>query len=187
MKVKNLDRNQTIKLIDELKKRINFNNDLNKFVRKYMKDNNLTKTFNGFHDAPTKEMVDILDKLLNEQDWMDEPLKSIYMSYCGEIFGQVYGPHVNSYVLRDLHSCERHLEEIELAANARREENELFRVERNLKHNRMDIHFFDIPEVEVRELLKKNGFRWSSYHGWTRQLTKNAEDSLDKIKKALKI
>lgn len=187
MKVKELDRNQTIKLIDDLKKRIEFNNELNKVVRKFMKDRNLTKTFNGFHDAPTQEMIELLDKLLNEQDWMDVPLKTIYLNYCGEIFGQVYGPHVNSYVLRDLHDCERHLEEIELAANARREENDLFRVERDLKLNRMNLYFYEIPEPEVRTLLKKNGFRWSRYCGWTRQLTSKAEESLKVVKKALNI
>lgn len=188
MKVKDLDRNQTIKLIDELKLRINFNNELNTMVRKFMKQHDAQKTFNGFYDEPTKEMQDALETILNEQSWMNSKLKLEYTRNCAEIFGQVYGPHVNSYVLRDLHDCEKHLKEIEVAANTRQEENDIFKVERDLGTNRMNLYFEGIPELEVRELLKRNGFRWSSYYGcWTRQLTNNAEKSLDKIKQVLKI
>lgn len=188
MKVKNLDRNQTLKLIDALKTRIGFNNELNSRVRKFMKKYDINNTFNGFHDEPTKEMIEMLDSILAEQDWMSDTLKVEYKRYCAEIFGQVYGPHVNSYVLKDLHDCERHLKEIELAANSRQEENEWFRVERSLESNRMNIYFDSLPELEVRTLLKKNGFKWSPYlNAWTRQLTNKAEDSLNKIKKELKI
>ena len=55
--------------------------------------------------------------------------------------------------------------------------------------NRMNLYFDGIPEPEVRDLLKKNGFKWagSYYKCWTRLLNANAEKSLDKIKQVLKI
>ena len=188
MNVKKLDRDTTIKEIDLLTKRINFNNDLNRRVRKLMKEWGLDDwhKFNGYHDVPTLEMRQELDNILSTQDWMPDTLKNVYKGSCGAIFGQIYGPHVNRYVLSDLHDLERHLEELEKASQSRDEENEMFRVERDLATNRMNLYFDGIPSDEVRTILKKNGFRWSPYiNAWTRQLTQNAEASLEKIKSIL--
>lgn len=195
MKVKDLDRDTTIKLIDLLKKRIEFNNVLNKYVRKFMKDRGLDSytKFNGYHDAPTDEMRKEFDNIfdnnsLGDVSWMSDSLKAKYKASCAEIFGQVYSPAVNRYVLDDLHDCEKHLAEIEKAASAREEENDVFKVERDLATNRLNIFFDDIPEPEVRAILKRNGFRWSNYLGaWTRQLTDNAEKSLETIKRELQV
>jgi len=195
MKTKNLDKNQTIQLIDSCKKRIDFNNKLNAFARKFMKDRGLDDwhQFNGYHDEPTQEMKDSLLDILNNNtlcdlSWMSNDLKLEYLKYTGAIFGQVYGPHVNDYVRRDLHDLESHLEEIEHSANNREEENSEFRVERDLASNRLNLYFDEIPNEEARRILKKNGFRYSPYLGaWTRQLTQNAENSLNKIKQEMGI
>ena len=188
MQVKNLDRDTTIQLIDTFKKRIEFNNTLNAFVRKFMKERGLTswRDFNGYHDAPTQEMIEALRNILDSQDWMSDRLKAEYRGSCSAIFGQVYGPHVNRYVLGDLHDLEKHLSELESASQNRDEENELFKVERDLATNRMNLFFDDIPSFEVRDILKANGFKWSPHiQAWTRQLTANAEKSLEKIKSIL--
>lgn len=188
MNVKKLDREATIKLIDTFKKRVEFNNELNRKVRKLMKEWGLDdwRKFNGYHDVPTPEMRQVLNDILSTQDWMSETLKSNYKENCGAIFGQVYGPHVNRYVLGDLHDLEKHLEELEKASTQRDEENEMFKVERDLATNRMNLYFEDLPDYEVRAILKSNGFRWSPYlQAWTRQLTNNAEQSLIKIKNIL--
>ena len=190
MKTKHLDRNTTLELIDILKHRIEFNNEINRFARKFMKQRGLDTygAFNGFHDAPTQEMKDELEKFLDKATWMSDKLKAQYRGSCSAIFGQVYGPHVNRYVLGDLHDCEAHLTELESAYQNREETNSEFRVERDLNSNRLNLYFDSIPELEVRNLLKRNGFRWSSYLGaWTRQLTQNAEDSLATIKKEMQI
>ena len=193
MKVKNLDRDTTIQYIELLKKRIDFNNLLNNFVRKYMKEHNLDGygKFNGYHDSPTIEMKEALlnihlNDALCDMSWMSEELKKEYAQSCAEIFGQVYSPAVNRYVLSDLHSLEKHLEELEVASQTRNEHNEMFKVERDLATNRMNIYFDGIPSFEIRNILKKNGFKWSSYlNAWTRQLTQNAEKSLLKLKSEL--
>lgn len=190
MKTKNLDRDSTLQLIEIYKKRIEFNNALNSFVRKFMKERGLDdwRVFNGYHDAPTQEMRDALEVKLNEQEWMSDKLKNEYRSYCGAIFGQVYGPHVNTYVRKDLHDLEDHLQELESSANTREEENSEFKVERDLATNRMNLYFDSIPSEEARRILKKNGFRWSPYYNcWTRQLTQNAEVSLTRIKQEMGI
>ena len=195
MKTKNLDREQTLKLIEYYKKRIEFNNKLNAFARKFMKERGLDDwhQFNGYHDEPTQEMKDTMlailnDNLIYDMSWMSPELKAQYLKYIGAIFGQVYGPHVNEYVRKDLHDLEAHLQELENASNAREEENSEFRVERDLATNRMNLYFDGIPSEEARAILKRNGFKWSPYYScWTRQLTQNAETSLAQIKKEMGI
>lgn len=188
MQVKSLDRETTIKMIDYYKKRVAFNNELNEVVRKFMREHELDSygAFNGFHDEPTQEMIDCLDELLSKQDWMKDKLKLAYRSSCASIFGQVYGPQVNRYVLGDLHDLEKHLQELEKAAQQRVEKNSMFKVERDLATNRLNLFFEEVPSYEVRDILKRNGFRWSPYlQAWTRQLTANAEKSLENIKNLL--
>lgn len=49
------------------------------------------------------------------------------------------------------------------------------KVEVNTAENRLQIFFDGKPEAEVRETLKRNGFRWAPSQGaWQRQLTNNA-------------
>ena len=50
-----------------------------------------------------------------------------------------------------------------------------FKVVQNEEINRLQLIFEDKPCDEIRELLKKNGFRWSpKNNAWQRQLTDNA-------------
>lgn len=185
MKVKDLDRDATIKMIEMFKKRVEFNNELNSFVRKFMKERHL-ESFNGYHDMPTDEMISVLQSMLDSQEWMSDKLKLAYRSDCSAIFGQVYGPQVNRYILKDLHDLEKHLDEIEKASQNRDEENEMFRVERDLNHNRLNLFFKEIPCFEARTILKRSGFKWSPYLGaWTRQLNDKAEKSLENLKNIL--
>jgi len=185
MKTKNLDIATTKNYIDILTKRIEFNNKLNTFVRKYMKANNLEK-FNGYQDIATEDMKINLNNILNEQDWMPNKMKDFYISYCTEIFGQVYSPAVNRYVLKDLHDCEKHLEELESALESGDEDFDDFKVFRDLAQNRMNIVFDYIPEENVRSSLRRLGFKWSPYlSAWTRQLTPQAEKSLEAFKKEI--
>lgn len=197
MKTKDLNKEQTIQLIDTLKKRIDFNNKLNAFVRKFRKQYGVVYPhqegaikFNGYWDEPTPEMKKAMDDILDnatlcDMSWMSEKLKANYRGSTGAIFGQVYSPAVNTYVLNDLHDCEKHLETLEQAEaknDAETEESGWFKVERDLENNRLNLYFDYKPEEEERKVLKSNGFKWSPYLGaWTRQLTANAEYSLKKV------
>ena len=52
---------------------------------------------------------------------------------------------------------------------------------------RLQIFFDEKPVQDIRSILKKNGFKWSSKNGcWQRQLTDNARNSLERIKKEIK-
>ncbi len=49
-------------------------------------------------------------------------------------------------------------------------------VEENNSIDRIQLRFADIPPAETREMLKRNGFRWSpSQKAWQRQLTANGK------------
>lgn len=195
MNTKNMTVEQAEKEIDFLKKRIDFNNKINKIARKYMKDHEMgwgkKNNFNGFQDEPTQEMLSIMKDALSKEDWMPQSWKIKYLGDTAQIFGNVYSVAVNTYVLKDLHDCEKFVElhkSIEDNASKQDEENELFSVERNLDTNRINLFFDGKPEEEVRRVLKANGFRWSpSYSCWTRQLTNEAERSLERIKRDLNL
>ena len=65
-------------------------------------------------------------------------------------------------------------------------ENKYFRTVENAEIMRLQLFFDGKPEAEVRDILKKNGFRWSRKNNcWQRQLTDNARYSLERVKKEL--
>ena len=67
-------------------------------------------------------------------------------------------------------------------------ENEYFRTVENTEIMRLQLFFDGKPETEVRDILKKNGFRWSPKNDcWQRQLTDNARYSLERVKKELEV
>jgi hypothetical protein len=183
MKTKDLSKDKTIEAIELLKNQIAFNNNLNKIVRAYRKEHNITiKNFNGYWDSPTAEMLETLKTHLSTQAWMPDTLKHTYIRECGQIFGQVWSCAVNTYLLKDLHDCEKHLAMLERSSANTHEEHDGFNVVKDLENNRLNIFFEDIPEANVRTQLKHYGFKWSPYlKAWTRQLTTNAEYSLKRL------
>lgn len=65
--------------------------------------------------------------------------------------------------------------------------NELFTVVKNTEIMRLQLIFDGKPVNEIRDILKKNGFKWSPKNGaWQRQLTNNALYSLKRVTKAIK-
>lgn len=182
MRVQNLDREQTLEAINLCNTRIGFNNSLNSFVKDYIESNGLVG-FNGYYDEPSPDMVESLKGILQKQDWMDDSLKNDYLSSCGAIFGGMDSPASNAPLRQRLGLLRNHLEDIEHAADCREEDNEEFHLERDLGSNRMNIFFKSFPSDEARIIMRKHGFRWSPYlKAWTRQLTKNAEIALSKVK-----
>lgn len=68
------------------------------------------------------------------------------------------------------------------------EGNELFTIVKNTEIMRLQLIFNGKPADEVREILKKNGFKWSPKNGaWQRQLTDNALYSLKRVTEAIKV
>lgn len=189
MKTKQLSKDETIQLIDQTKNILEFNNKLNKVARDYMKKNNITN-FNGYHDKATPEMYATLKDMLDKEDWMPISLKKRYIEDTGSIFGGVYSIAVNTYHRTDLKDLEAHLKELESASEKTEEAYDEFglKVERDVEDTRLNLFFDDIPEKEVRNLLVSNGFKWSpSRSAWTRQLTPNAESSLRRLLRDMKM
>ena len=63
---------------------------------------------------------------------------------------------------------------------------DLFTVIENTDLMRLQIIFDDKPAPEVRDILKRNGFKWApSQSAWQRQLTANAKYSLTQVIKQL--
>jgi len=177
--------------IGTLRKRIAFNNSLNAYARKFRREHDLSK-FNGYWDEPTPEMREAMAAVLTgdslgDTSWMSSGLREKYASDTSAIFAGIYSAAVNTYVLNDLHDCERFIAAHEKAEQNPSEDCGLFRVERDTAENRMNLVFGGRPEPGVISALKSRGFRWSpSRQCWTRQLTQEAEGSLRRLKSDLR-
>lgn len=61
-------------------------------------------------------------------------------------------------------------------------ENQFFKVVENTELMRLQLIFEDKPDEEIRDILKRNGFKWSPKNVcWQRQLTGNAKYSLKQV------
>lgn len=61
-------------------------------------------------------------------------------------------------------------------------DNDYFKVLENKEIMRLQLFFDDIPDKEIRDILKSNAFKWSNrYKCWQRQLTNNARYSLKSV------
>lgn len=99
-----------------------------------------------------------------------------------------------SYMLQNnnanIHRVEGRLKQLREAKEKETQETEfeLFKVVENTEIMRLQIIFDGKPEPEVRNILKKNGFRWSPKNScWQRQLTNNARYSLDRVKEEMEV
>lgn len=191
MKTKNLNLEETKKMLELLKNQVAFNNELNKAVRHYWKNNggdNAHKLFADFWAVPSPEMIKVFNDL--DSSFMPKNMKAKYYDDLGRIFSGFYSIAVNTYILKDIHDCEDHIANLENAQNNQTENNtigdDIFTVERDLEHNRLNLKFDYIPDEAVRSALKHRGFKWSRYlSAWSRQLTPEAEKSLELLKQDL--
>lgn len=139
----------------------------NKFIRlKNVEKGNEGLTNMGYSEKEIKE--------LREPD------------FCGRVG---YPPYMLQNNNANIHRVEGRLKQLKAAKErgCRKEENRYFRVVENTEIMRLQIFFDEKPVQDIRSILKKNGFKWSSKNGcWQRQLTDNARYSLERIKKEIK-
>lgn len=105
--------------------------------------------------------------------------------FCGRIGFPSYALQNNNATI---HRVEERLKELKAVKEegTKESENPFFRVVENTENMRLQLFFDEKPETEVRELLKKNGFKWAPSHGaWQRQLTENAKYALKAVLKHL--
>lgn len=106
--------------------------------------------------------------------------------FCGRVG---YPPYMLQNNNANIHRVEGRLKQLKAAKErgSHEEENRYFRVVENTEIMRLQIFFDEKPVQDIRSILKKNGFKWSSKNGcWQRQLTDNARYSLERIKKEIK-
>ena len=123
--------------------------------------------------ALTQEQIDSLkEKMQKDWHYEDKPFATYQLS--------------NNNA--EIHRIEGRLKKLRAAKTEGNieSENEYFRIVENTEIMRLQLFFDGKPEAEVRDILKKNGFRWSRKNNcWQRQLTDNARYSLERVKKEL--
>ena len=125
------------------------------------------------------------EELLN-MGYSEEQIKNLReKDLCGRIGYPSYMLQNNN---ANIHRVEGRLKRLKAAkaAGNTESENEYFRVVENTDIMRLQLFFDGKPDPEVRNILKKNGFRWSPKNNcWQRQLTENARYSLERVKKEM--
>lgn len=104
-----------------------------------------------------------------------------------DFYGVPYPPFMLQNNNAKIRNTKARLKQLEAAKNApqsEKTENEykFFTVKENTEIMRLQLFFDGKPDADVRNVVKKNGFRWSPNNGcWQRQLTANAKSALKRI------
>lgn len=105
--------------------------------------------------------------------------------FCGRVGYPSYELTNNN---QNIHRVEDRLKALKAAKGKENteSENEHFRVVENTEIMRLQLFFDGKPDSATRDLLKKNGFRWSPRNEcWQRQLTNNARYAMKQVLKSL--
>jgi len=89
---------------------------------------------------------------------------------------------------QNIHATKARLERLKVAKEKETTDydTEHFKVVENTEMMRLQLFFDGKPDVEIREAVKHNGFKWSPKNKcWQRQLTDNAKYSLKCLIKQL--
>lgn len=106
--------------------------------------------------------------------------------FCGRIGFPDYALQNNN---ANIHRIEDRLKSLKAVKEqgSQESENQFFKVVENTEIMRLQLFFDGKPQSEVREILKRNGFKWApSQSAWQRQLTSNAKYALNMVIKQLK-
>lgn len=126
------------------------------------------------------------DEELRTMGYSDEQIAELRKpDYCGRVGYPNYALQNNN---ANIHRVEERLKSLKAAKEkgSQEMECEFFKVVENTEIMRLQLFFEEKPELEVREVLKSNGFRWApSQNAWQRQLTGNAKYALQQVIKKL--
>ena len=128
------------------------------------------------------------DEELMNMGYSEDQIKNLREpDFCGRVGYPSYMLQNNN---ANIHRIEGRLNQLRAAKEKGMQETEckLFKVVENTEIMRVQIIFDEKPKPEVRDILKKNGFRWSPKNScWQRQLTNNARYSLNRVKEELEV
>ena len=124
--------------------------------------------------------------LLTDMGYTEEQIKELRTpDFCGRVGYTSYALQNNNANIRRI---EGRLKELRATKEkgTLETENKFFKVVENTENMRLQLLFEDKPEPEVREVLRRNGFRWApSQEAWQRQLNNNARYALERVKEHL--
>lgn len=127
------------------------------------------------------------DEKLRAMGYSDEQIKKLREP---DFRGRI-GYH--NYTLRNnnanIHRVESRLKELKESKEkgTSEQETDVCKIVENMEQMRLQLIFDGKPDSEVRDILKKNGFRWSPKNtAWQRQLTDNARHSASKAVREIK-
>lgn len=106
--------------------------------------------------------------------------------FCGRVGFHSYELTNNN---QNIHRVENRLKALKAVKEQENTEskNEYFRVVENTEIMRLQLFFDGKPDSATRDILKKNGFRWSPKNScWQRQLTDNAKSAMKQVLKSLR-
>lgn len=131
------------------------------------------KTLDGCSELTQEEIEKLKADMASSWHWADVP----YLPY------ELSNNNANIKRTRDRLESLKKVKE----AGSQETECEFCKVVENTDNMRLQLIFDGKPEPEVREILKKNGFRWApSQSAWQRQLTNNAKYALKEVMSELK-
>lgn len=126
------------------------------------------------------------DEELRTMGYSDEQIAELRKpDFCGRVGYPNYALQNNN---ANIHRVEERLKSLKAAKEKGSQETEceFFKVVENAEIMRLQLFFEEKPELEVREVLKSNGFRWApSQNAWQRQFTGNAKYALQQVIKKL--
>lgn len=127
------------------------------------------------------------DDALREMGYSEEAIKKLREpDFCGRIGYPSYQLTNNN---QNIHRIEERIKRLKAVKEkgSSEQEYETFKVVENTEAMRYQIIFNGKPDVEVRALLKSNGFKWAPSQGaWQRQITTNGKYALDSVVNKLK-
>ena len=124
------------------------------------------------------------------KDYTDEKAAQLDEAIKSSLHGVPFAPYEltnNNAKIRNTKARLAQLERLKNAAESAEASKgvvgtDLFKVVENAEIMRLQLIFDGKPEPEVREVLKKNGFKWSPKNtAWQRQLTDNAKRALRRV------
>lgn len=126
------------------------------------------------------------DAALRELGFTDEQIAELRKpDYCGRVGFPSYALTNNN---QNIHRVEERLKALKAAKaqESSESENKYFRAVENTEIMRLQLFFDGKPDSNTRDILKKNGFRWSPRNEcWQRQLTNNARYAMQSVLKSL--
>lgn len=126
------------------------------------------------------------DAALRELGYTDRQIAELRKpDFCGRVGYPSYALANNN---QNIHRVEGRLKALKAAKEQENSEsnNKYFRSVENTEIMRLQLFFDGKPDSDIRDILKKNGFRWSPRNKcWQRQLTNNARYAMKQVLKSL--